>query len=173
MGIQNYLLEKKIDTALKKLKKIKKQSTFKSVSDIAIFVDEKSVFNEEKFRELQEIIKLDETHFSILTYKEKKSSYNEFRGTVIFQNEINWHGKIMSKDVSKFHEKPYDLLIDYTQADNLKKQLIIAQINAFFKVGYSVEKDSLYDFMISVNPTQIKLFNTELVRYLKILKMIK
>lgn len=173
MGIQNYLIDKRIKTALKKSALLKKETSFRSLVDIAIFVDEKSVFNEEKFRDLQEIIKLDETHFNILTFKEKKSSYNEFRGTVVHQNEINWKGKIVPKDVLEFLQKRYDLLIDYTQADSLKKQLIVAQTRAFFKVGSSVEKNSLYDIMISVKPAEVRLFNKELVRYLKILKLIK
>lgn len=173
MGIQNYFIDKRIKDALRKSNNQKNKPEFASVSSIAIFVDEKSLFNEEKFRNLQEIIKLDETHFHILTFKEKKSNYNEFRGMVLSQNEINWLGKINSKAVLDFLKKRYDLLIDYTQADSLSKQLIVASINAGFKVGYSDKKDSLYNFMIAVNPTEINLFNNELVRYLKILKLIE
>jgi len=171
MRIQNYLIDKKIQAALTKSIKTAKEHAFVSITNIAIFVDELSAFNEKEFRDLQEIIKLDETHFNILTFKEKKSSYNEFRGTVLFQNEINWQGKIISKDANEFINQRYDLLIDYTQADSLQKQLIVALINAHFKVGYSDKKDSLYNFMISINPTEIKLFNKEMVRYLKILKL--
>ena len=105
MGIQNYLIEKKIQVALKKSAEIKHQTAFVNLNDIAIFVDEKSVFNEGKFRDLQRIIELDETHFNILTFKEKKSSYNEFRGTVLSQSEINWQGKIKSKEVQDFLTK--------------------------------------------------------------------
>ena len=173
MGIQNKFINKRIKTALKKSNNQVSKPDLTSVSRIAIFVDEKSLFNEEKFRDLQEIIKLDETHFHILTFKEKESNYNEFRGMVLSQNEINWLGNITSKAVLDFLKNRYDLLIDYTQADSLKKQLIVASINAGFKVGYSDKKDSLYNFMITVNPTEINLFNKELVRYLKILKLIE
>lgn len=173
MGIQNYFIDKRIKAALKKSSGQQNKPGNIRVSSIAIFVDEKSLFNEEKFRDLQEIIKLDETHFHILTFKDKKSNYNEFRGMVLFQNEINWLGNITSKGVQDFLKKRYDLLIDYTQADSLKKQLIVANIKAGFKVGYSDKKDSLYNFMIVVNPSEINLFNKELVRYLKILKLIE
>jgi hypothetical protein len=172
MGIQNYLIDKKIRQSLKKFEEKKEQSNFLKINTVAIFVDEKSTFDSEKFRELQRIIGLDETHFYILTLKEKKTSYNEFSGTVIFKNEINWQGKITSKDVKEYLEKTYDILIDYTQADTTIKQLIVSNIDAIIKVGYSVEKDSLYNFMIHINPTEIESFNKELVRYLKILKLI-
>ena len=173
MGIQNYFIDKRIAAVLKKTNKNSNVEVLSEILRVAIFVDEQSTFNEEKFRELQEIIDLDETHFSILTFKEKKASYNEFRGTVLFSNEINWQGKITSKDVRSYIKKPYDLLIDYTQEDSLTRQLVIAQIVAKMKVGFSEKKKLFYDLLISVSPKEIDLFNKELVRYLKILKLLE
>ncbi len=172
MGIQKYFIDKKIQAALKINDKTATDSPLSEITKVAIFVDDYTTFNEKKFRELQDIIKLDEPHFSILTFKEKKTSFNEFRGTVLFQNEINWQGRIVSKEVKNFISKPFDLLIDYTRADSLRRQLVVAQIKAKLKVGCSAKKKKFYDLLISVNPKEIKLFNKELVRYLKILKLI-
>ncbi len=173
MGIQKYFVSNKIKAALKRHAIAGNEDTLSEISDIAIFVDEKSAFDEKEFRALQEIVKLDETHFSILTYKEKKSSYNEFRGTVLYHNEINWQGNITSKDVKYYFEKKYDVLIDYTEADNLERQLVVTKIKAKMKIGFSVKKKKFYDLLIAVEPNEIKLFNIELVRYLKILKLLE
>ncbi len=173
MGIQKYLVANKIKAALKRRAIVRNEHTLSEISDIAIFVDESSIFVEKEFRALQKIIKLDEIHFSILTFKEKKSSYNEFRGTVLYQNEINWRGNITSKDVKSYLKKKYDVLIDYTDADNLERQLIVTRINAKMKIGFSVKKKKFYDLLIAVEPNEIKLFNKELVRYLKILKLLE
>jgi hypothetical protein len=172
MGIQQYFIDKKIKEAEKKTKRLKEKSMLSKISSVAIFVDESTSFDDKKFIELQNIIKLDNTHFSILTYKDKKSNFNEFRGAVVLQNEINWQGKVTSIDVNSFLDKDFDLLIDYTLANNQKKQLIVAHIKAALKVGFLDDNDGLYDFMIEVNSTEISMFNKELVRYLEILKLI-
>ena len=173
MGIQKYLVANKIKAALKRNVIAGNEDPLSEISDIAIFVDENSVFDEKEFRVLQKIVKLDETHFSILAFKEKKSNYNEFRGTVLYQNEINWQGNITSKDVKSYLKKIYDVLIDYTDADNLERQLIVTRINAKMKIGFSEKKKKFYDLLIAVEPNEIKLFNKELVRYLKILKLLE
>jgi len=172
MGIQQYYIDKKIKKALKKSIKAKVEKSLLKIDKIAIFVDEESLFDEKEFRDLQKLIQLNNTHFNILTFKIKKTSFNEFRGAVVVENDINWQGKITSKDVLEFLRKDYDLLIDYTQAKNQEKQLIISKINAPFKVGYKDNNDELYDFMINVNPSDITLFNKEMVHYLSILKLI-
>jgi len=172
MGIQQFFIDKKIKEATAKAKKIKEQYSLAEISKVAIFVDESTSFNDEKFIELQQIIKLDNTHFSILTYKDKKSNFNEFRGAVLLQNEINWQGKVTSKEVESFLEHDFDLLIDYTLANNQKKQLVVARCKAALKVGFLDENESLYDFMIEVDSAEISMFNKELVRYLTILKLV-
>jgi hypothetical protein len=171
MGIQRYFIDNKINKILDKVKKLKEKRTLSKIDAIAVFVDEYIAFNDKEFTKLQKLMGLDHTHFNIITYKEKKSNFNEFRGTVILSSDIDWKGRIKSKDVQETLNKKYDLLIDYTQADQQKKQLIVAICNAGFKVGFSDKKDELYDFMIAVNPSKVSLFNEELVRYLKILKL--
>ncbi len=172
MGIQQFFIDKKIKEAATKAKKTKEQNLLSKITKVAIFVDETTAFDDKKFIELQQIIKLDNRQFNILTYKDKKSNFNEFRGAVVLQNEINWQGKVTSNEVKSFLEQEFDLLIDYTLANNQKKQLIVANIKAALKVGILDENDSLYDFMIEVDPQEISMFNKELVRYLTILKLI-
>jgi len=173
MGIQQFFIDKKIKEVASKSKSLKEQLLLSKISKVAIFVDETTAFDDEKFIELQNIIKLDNTHFSILTYKDKKSNFNEFRGAVILQNEVNWQGKVTSKEVKAFLDNEFDLLIDYTLANNQKKQLIVAHIQAALKVGFLDTNDSLYDFMVDIESSEVSLFNKELVRYLTILKLIK
>lgn len=172
MGIQQYYIDKKIQRALKKSTKIKANRSLSIIDKIAIFIDEESLFKQKDFQNLEKLIGLDSTHFNILTFKTKKTSYNEFRGAVVLQNDINWQGKITSKDVLEFLNREYDLLIDFTQAENQGKQLIISEIKASFKVGYKDNKDELYDFMIGVNPAEVALFTKEMVHYLKILNLL-
>lgn len=172
MGLKQFFIKKRIKLAIDTSTKLKQQNSLTKIRKVAIFVDENTSFDDQKFKELQDIIKLDNTHFSVLTYKDKKSNFNEFRGAVVVQNEINWQGKVTSKEVKDFLDKKFDLLIDYTLANNLKKQFIVANIKAIVKVGFLDDNESLYDFMVEVNSSEISLFNKEMVRYLTILKLI-
>ena len=172
MGIQAHFIDKKIKKTLVKNRKLQEFGDLSKIDKIAILVDEHIAFNDAEFVKLQQLMQLDHTHFNIITYKERKSNFNEFRGTVVLSTDINWQGKITSKDVLHTLAQDYDLLIDYTQADKQHQQLIVALCKARLKVGFMDKKDDLYNFMISVNPSKIGLFNQELVRYLKILKLL-
>jgi hypothetical protein len=171
MGIQQNIIAKKIKQALKK-KKGETNQIIKKIDKIAIFVDEESNFDENQFKNLQRLINLDYTHFNILTYKDKASTFNKFRGAVVLKSDVNWLGKIGCSNVLDFLSESYDLLIDYTQADNRIKQLIVASIKASLVVGYADKKDELYDFMISINTKEIEIFNKEMIHYLNILKLL-
>lgn len=172
MGIQHYFIDKIIKTSLKKANRSKADTVLSNISSIIIFVDEQSAFDQKEFRNLKSKMNLGDAHFNILTYKEKKTSYNEFKGTIFEKNSINWRGVIKSDTIKEVINQPYDLLIDYTQADNQIKQLIVAKINASFKVGYSNNNEKYYNLIVAVNPNEIDKFNKEIVRYLKILKLI-
>ena len=99
MGIQEYLLDNKIDNLVKRKNLSGQQEALSKIRRIAIFVDEHIAFNDSEYTNLRNLLSLDHTHFSIITYKEKKSNYNEFRGTVIVPKDIGWNGKIKSKKV--------------------------------------------------------------------------
>ena len=172
MGIQQGFIERKIRKAQDESKKTIANRHLVEINKIAIFVDEESKFDDKEFKTLQKLFKLRNSHFHILTYKEKKSNYNEFRGAVLVKGTINWRGVITSKSVNRFLEESYDLLIDYTQADNAIKELVVSLIKAKLKVGYAETKDELYDIMISVISSEIELFNKEMINYLKIMKLI-
>lgn len=172
MGIQQYYIDKKINKAIKNSIKANAEASILKIQKVAIFIDEETSFNEKDFKALQKLTQLSNTHFKILTFKKKRTDYNKFRGTVVIQNDVNWQGKITSKAVNEYLNETFDLLIDYTQADNQEKQLIISKIKAFLKVGYKDNKDELYDMTIQVNPSEVSLFNKEMVHYLSILNLI-
>jgi len=172
MGIQQYYIDKKIKRALKKAIQVKDKTSLSRIKRIAIFVDENSAFDSIAYKKLQNLFKLDSTHFKILTYKDKKSSYNEFNGVVVIENDINWQGNINSKDVNDFLNNSFDILIDYTQHNNQSIQLIVAKIDSKLKVGYKDKNDELYDFMINVGTSEINMFNKEMIYYLSIMNLI-
>jgi hypothetical protein len=115
---------------------------------------------------------LDDTHFNILTIKNKKSNYNEFKGVVLLTNEVNWRGNINSPEIHLFTDQTYDLLIDFIPQNSALKQLLVTQVTARMKVGYANNKPDYYNIIMKVEPSEIAIFISELVKYLNILKII-
>ena len=170
MGIQHYFIDKKIKGV--KDKHLKRAISLSKIDKVLLFVDENTSFDQNKFKDLQKLMGLTDSHFEFLTYKGKKSNFNEFRGAIFSPDSLNWQAKITSESLIKTLAETYDLLIDYTQVDLHIKKLVIPKIRAAFKVGFSEQNEELYDFMIAVASTEINTFNKELVRYLRILKLI-
>jgi hypothetical protein len=170
MGIQQYFIDKKVRRA-KKEKEIA-PILVSSIKRVLLVVDEQTLFNQDHYKELKKLMGLNRADFSILTYKEKKSNFNEFNGAIFTPDSLNWKGKITSESLNKTLEESYDLLIDYTQSSLAVQQLVVSKIKATLKVGFSEEYEELYDFTITIAPTEITTFNKEVVRYLKILKLI-
>ncbi len=173
MRIKEYFIDNKIKRTLAENLKNKNERVLAKINRLAIFVDNESSFNKGEFENLKDSIKLNSTHFNILTYKEKKENYNEFQGTIVTKKDFNWLAALKSDTVREFIENHYDILIDYTAADSPIKKLIVAQINASFKVGCLDDNNELYDLRIKVDSKEIAVFNKELIRYLKILNLIK
>jgi hypothetical protein len=172
MGIQGYFFDKKIKQAKEKANELKKITSLSKVKKVLVFVDETSLFDQSKLKELETLMSLNSSDFDFLTFKGKKSSYNEFRGVVITPDSFNWQGNVSSNELKELLEKTFDLLVDYSSSDVIIKPLIVSSIKASFKIGFSVVNNELYDFVIAVEPNEISTFNKEVVRYLKILKIL-
>jgi hypothetical protein len=172
MGIKQYFFDKRIKAAKEKSLQYKANTSLLKVKNVLIFIDDTTTFNQKYFRSLREQLDLDIANFVFLTYKDKKSNYNEFSGVVVTQDSFNWKGNVTSESLQELLSKEFDLLIDYTQNKLEIKQLIVPIIKAAFKVSFSDEFLDLYDFVVETPPDGIKTFNTEMVRYLKILKLI-
>ena len=172
MGIKQYFFNKRIKAAKEKALQFKENSSLSKVKNVLIFIDETTTLDQKCFINLQDQLKIDVSNFSFLTYKTKKSNYNEFSGVVVTQDSFNWKGKITSESLEGLLNQEFDLLLDYTQNELEIKQLIVPIIKAVFKVSFSNKFPDLYDFMVETPPDGIKTFNAEIVRYLKILKLI-
>jgi 3-methyladenine DNA glycosylase AlkD len=162
----------KVEKILEKKQNNKSLEFSNNVKTVGIIVNEGSGFNFEMLKELQRQIATGSENFYILTCKDSSESYNEFRGAIFYEKQFNWNGVLQSKQVNDFLENQFDMLIDYTNADTVFKKYLVAKSKAKFKVGLANIDNRLYDFMIALNTNDIRLFNKELVKYLKILKKV-
>jgi len=163
----------KSKTILKKTAKLLKNKSnslqvSKNIQTVGVIVNEGSDFNFELLKKLQKEIASGNKNFDVLTCKKTTDSYNEFRGVIITEADFSWNGVIKSREVLDFLEKPFDMLIDFTNNTKVYNNYLVAKSNANFKVGFANNNENLFDLMISSE--SIPLFISELIKYLKILR---
>jgi hypothetical protein len=170
MGLKGYFIEKRIkkslsgrNTGADKVFYLKK---------VAVFWDEHSAFQESHLKQLKNALNLEILDFEFFVFRDKKASYHKFHGIDITPGIINWSGKISDSKLREMLSRRYDLLIDYSLPDTLNKRVILAEIQAVFKVAFSDNDTAFYDLLISVPRNEVDLFNKELIRYMKILGFI-
>jgi len=79
-------------------------------------------------------------------------------------SHINWRGQLTEPNIRKFLDKTYDLLIDLTTSESLKKQLLISHIRAGFRTGISPAHMEFYDLVIEAGGNK-EVFLEELAKY--------
>jgi hypothetical protein len=169
-AIKLKFLKSKIENALSNKSKKGSLQIAKNIKTVGILVNEHSSFNFEALKKLQREIGSGSSNFQVLTYKESKENYNELRGIIFNEKDIAWNGKIKSDEINSFLNESFDMLIDYTFSNTIPKKFLATISKAKFKVGYANIDDRMYDLMINVTEDDTNKFNTELIKYLKILK---
>jgi hypothetical protein len=168
MGIQSYFLRKKI----KAFSKQKASGYLTKVQKVAIIVDESSGFKHNHYKNLLKLMKLNDDQCNILTIKHKKSNYNEFKGIFLLKNEVNWKGEFRAKELQQFTDLNYDLLINFIPKHTALTELLVARVNALFKVGFAGGTKDFYNITFNIDAEKVDLFILELVKYLNILKVL-
>ena len=91
---------------------------------------------------------------------------------IVSPKDFGWYGNIKSEHLKSILTNKYDLLINYSKVDNLYSNLLILQCKSLFNVGFEHLDNRFYDLMIDCKSDDFKSFNSELIKYLKILKKI-
>lgn len=171
-GYKSKTVGKKVEGLLKNKLNQNSLNVSSTIKTVGIIVNEGSKFNFESLKRLEKEFASGSKNFHVLTCRNTTDNFNEFRGVSFNEKDFTWNGTLKSKEVTTFLESNFDMLIDYTKATTIFVKYLAARSNAKFKVGYADVDDNLYDFMISVDNEKISQFNTEMIKYLRILKKI-
>lgn len=108
----------------------------------------------------------------VIVFREKLDKSNE-KEYIYTPKSFGWYGSIKSPFLKNILTKKYDLLINYSKVENLYSNLLLLQCESAFRVGFAHLNDRFYDLLIDCDTEDIKLFNSELIKYLKILNKIE
>jgi hypothetical protein len=122
-------------------------------------------------REVSEMLNISEDHIDLIIFKKKrpKDRQHEF---VITSADFGWFGQVKSEELRIILTNKYDLLINYCKVDNLYGNLLLLQSKTALKIGFAHFDTRFYKLIIKCDPSDRALFNSELIKYLKILNKI-
>ncbi len=89
------------------------------------------------------------------------------------EKDFGLYGKIKSEALKNFVSRDFDLLVNYCDPKLLFPQVIMLKSAAKIRAGFEHEVNFFNDIAIKVRGNDIDGFNKELLKYLRILNLIK
>jgi len=118
---------------------------------------------------LKKELEIHEGKIHFLVYKEyEKGAQTE--SYHFSEEDFGWNATIKTPALDNFVSKEYDLLINFSDIDNLFTNIVVLLSKATFKTGFASNDTSLYQLMIACDHSQLIIFVQELKKYLHILK---
>jgi hypothetical protein len=121
------------------------------------------------FIKLVHRIGLKEKDLKLITFQENDNGFNIFSNMNITPKSISYSGNLKGKDSLEFISYDYDLLINFFKSNNVLT-LLSSKVNAKFRVGFSSVDSRLNDLIFSEKIKKFKEFDSELIKYLRIIK---
>ncbi|WP_299528546.1 hypothetical protein [uncultured Lutibacter sp.] len=157
----------------RRLKDLLKKSTAissKEIKRVIVFLDTISEKDKVK-KEILALFNIAEKDLKMVVFQQKVSK-EESSEDIITPKDFGWYGRINSEKLKTILTKKYDLLINYSKVDNLYSNLLLLQCKIGFRAGFKHLDNRFYDLLIDCKSDDFKLFDKELLKYLKILKKI-
>lgn len=169
----NYIKELSLKRLLKKnLVSVSYNSNASSIKSIGLIIDETYFLEKDKL--INEIVGqgISEDKIKVIVYRDKIKKDEVFSHPTFTSKHISSSGEFSEVVINNFMKEPFDLLISYYYFDKPILKWLTFKSKANFKVGFSSVDKELNHFMIDTNFDNFKVFNSELFKYLKILKKI-
>ena len=114
-------------------------------------------------------IGLKEKDLKLITFQENDNGFNIFSNMNITPKSISYTGNLTGKDSLEFISYDYDLLINFFKSSDVLT-LLSSKVNAKFRVGFNSVDSRLNDLIFSDKMKKFKEFDSELIKYLKLIR---
>jgi len=164
-----------IQSLEKQLKKLKNDRVApKKIEKIGILASSRLFGSYDITRNLRQKFEISsERPIEIIIYENLKDDFVAQHYSTFSEKDFGMYGKVKATNVKGFIDESYDLLINYCNHDTVYTNLVVIQSKAKFKVGFLDENmKNVYDFTIATEGNKVDVFNDELTKYIKILKLI-
>ncbi|MCK0132469.1 hypothetical protein MWU59_13250 [Flavobacteriaceae bacterium F08102] len=160
----------------KLLKKVdgKNREMPRAILRVGVLADSRLFGSYDISRSLSQIFDMPNNRIDILIFENLKDDYVKQHFNTFTEKDFGMYGKIKVPNVTDFIEHRFDILINYCNEKSMYTNLVALKSRAKFKIGFAdSDLQKIYDFMVAVDGNKIDIFNEELCKYLKILKLIE
>lgn len=143
------------------------------IKSIGILADSRLFGSYDISRNLSQKLGIESKNFEIIIFENLKDDFVAQHYNTFSEKDFGMYGKVKAQNIEGFIETPYDLLINYSNKNNVYLNLVAINSKAKFKVGFANDDlEGLYNFMIDIESNKIDIFNDELAKYLQIMELI-
>lgn len=139
------------------------------IKKVGVLINKDEAIDVKWFDTLAASLKVTPNNFQLIVFTKEKRSENVSFNNTYNEKNIGWGGTIKHPDLERFINTAFDLLISYYTEESIHLKLITTASNAKFKVGVLQEDERLNDLIIKTDLKDYSTFETELLKYLKIL----
>ena len=161
------------------LKKVAKNNRSRDISqrngalkNIAFLVAEKDCESPEFLYKLDKELKVKSKDITTFVFLESKRKVPSLKQNQVSFKDFNWKGDLTNTNAKQFLDRDFDALVGYYTSSDLYLDYMMSQSKAKFKIGLKNCNESLFDLILGVTTQEKEKFNTELIKYLKILEKI-
>ena len=149
-----------------------KLDTLHKISRVGILAESDLFHTYDFTKNLSSNFGLDKNNFNIILYQNSKivedlGDYHYFS-----EKDFSMFGKIFGKDLKKFADTKFDLLINYCTHEDIFSEMLCVRSKANLVAGFKSKTYDNYDISIKIESNKIDTFNEELTKYLQIFKVL-
>lgn len=145
----------------------------KEIKKVGVLADEDLFKTYDFRRKLADNFGINTDDFTIILYQRIKNVTLSQEFETFSDKDFGRYGKIKGSTVQNFVQTKFDLLINYCGHDNIMAQVASFHSKAILKAGFNSEELNFYDISIKIDANKVDTFNSELTKYLQIMKLIK
>ncbi|WGK64896.1 DUF6913 domain-containing protein [Croceiramulus getboli] len=142
------------------------------IRSIGFLVDARQFNDIDRLWEMARKIKGDDRYCKVCCYVQDIPEMMQMRAISFDDDVIGWKGQLKDTELEEFTAEPFDLLVNFFTQEDLSLIYIAGTSRAKFKAGFPLQTYPLNDLVIDTPLQKLETFETELIKYLKILKRI-
>ena len=168
--IRNTLVAYKTKNELKNNQIARQSVDYENASLLGLLYTAEDLKKHDEVKALVRKFEKDGKKVEVLSYLPKDVQNFEFRYTFFTEKDISMFGKIKSKDILDFCNKPFDYLFYFDFESDMFMRYLLAKSQAKCRVGNFEEMNRQYcDLMVAPQQPNYKSLAFEMYKYTKIL----
>lgn len=137
---------------------------------LGFLVDENLMSDFDRLYDFNRTLELRPKDVKVFSFLEVKKKLPSIRQNQLNNKDFTWRGELQNQSAIEFLDTPFDVLMGMYQGKNLFMDYLVARSKARFKAGFEGADPRLYDLILGVDPTNLRLVESELKKYITILK---